>query len=74
MTAAKEILIIIGSATKNSSNQKLMEQILEKNPGIHFRMYDDLSALPHFDTALTDVDTPEEIKKIENTFRSLQVL
>lgn len=64
MASSKKILIIIGSATKNSSNQKLMEQILEKNPNIYFRMYDDLSALPHFDTSLTDVDTPEEIVKI----------
>ncbi|OCA79989.1 FMN reductase [Chryseobacterium contaminans] len=64
MAASKKILIIIGSATKNSSNQKLMEQVLEKNPNIHFRIYDDLSVLPHFDTSLTDVDTPEEIVKI----------
>lgn len=64
MTSPKKILIIIGSATKNSSNQKLMEQVLEKNPNIHFQMYDDLSVLPHFETSLTDVDTPEEIIKI----------
>ena len=41
-----------------------MEQVLEKNPNIHFQMYDDLSVLPHFETSLTDVDTPEEIIKI----------
>ncbi|MEJ5104421.1 NADPH-dependent FMN reductase [Chryseobacterium sp. MYb328] len=64
MAAPEKILIIIGSATKSSSNQKLMEQIMEKLPNIHFQMYDDLSVLPHFDTALTDVDTPEEIVKI----------
>lgn len=64
MTAPTKILIIIGSATRNSSNQRLMEQVLEKNPDTHFKMYDDLSVLPHFDTSLTDVDTPEEIIKI----------
>jgi NAD(P)H-dependent FMN reductase len=64
MNSPKKILIIIGSATKNSSNQKLMEQVLEKNTDIHFLMYDDLSVLPHFDTSLTDVDTPEEVVKI----------
>lgn len=64
MTARKKILVIIGSATKNSSNQKLMEQVLDKNPDILFQMYDDLSILPHFDTSLTDVDTPDEIVKI----------
>lgn len=41
-----------------------MEQVLEKKTNIHFQMYDDLSTLPHFDTSLTDVDTPEEIMKI----------
>lgn len=41
-----------------------MEQVLEKNSSIHFQMYDDLSVLPHFDTSLTDVDTPEEIIKM----------
>lgn len=64
MISPKKILIIVGSATKNSSNQKLMEQVLEKNPNIDFLMYDDLSVLPHFDTSLTDVDTPDEVVKI----------
>ncbi|MET3035458.1 NADPH-dependent FMN reductase [Chryseobacterium sp. NRRL B-14859] len=64
MTTPQKILIIIGSATRNSSNQKLLEQILEKNPDIHFQMYEDLSVLPHFDTSLTDVNTPKEIVKI----------
>ncbi len=64
MTASKKILIIIGSATKNSSNQKLMEQVMDNNPNIKFQMYDDLSVLPHFDTSLTDMNIPEEIVKI----------
>lgn len=64
MANNKKILIIIGSATNNSSNQKLMEQVLEKNSNVYFQMYDDLSVLPHFDTSLTDLDTPEEIVKI----------
>ncbi|WP_106914724.1 NADPH-dependent FMN reductase [Chryseobacterium aurantiacum] len=64
MISQKKILVIVGSATKNSSNQKLMEQVLEKNSSIHFDRYDDLSILPHFDTSLTDVDTPEEVVKI----------
>lgn len=64
MTNSKRILIIIGSATKNSSNRKLMEQVLEKNSGMTFQIYDDLAVLPHFDTSLTDIDTPEEIKEI----------
>lgn len=57
-------MVIIGSATKNSSNQKLIEQVLDQYPSIDFRMYEDLSVLPHFDTSLTDVDTPEEVRHI----------
>ncbi|MGH1519445.1 NADPH-dependent FMN reductase [Chryseobacterium sp. JK1] len=64
MEYGKKILVIIGSATKNSSNQKLIEQVLEKNIGAKFHIYDDLSVLPHFDTSLTDSDTPEEVVKI----------
>lgn len=41
-----------------------MEQVLDKNPDILFQMYDDLSVLPHFDTSLTDVDTPDEIVRV----------
>lgn len=67
MTSRKKILVIIGSATKDSSNQKLMEQVLERNTEIDFEMYDDLSVLPHFDTSLTDVDTPEEVIKIRES-------
>ncbi len=64
MQSGKKILVIIGSATRNSSNQKLMEQVLKQYPGIDFQSYDDLSILPHFDTSLTDSATPEEVVKI----------
>jgi NAD(P)H-dependent FMN reductase len=64
MVPGKKILVIIGSATKNSSNLKLIEQVLEKHPDTDFRIYDNLSALPHFDTSLTDTDTPDEVLKI----------
>ncbi|AZA80610.1 FMN reductase [Chryseobacterium lactis] len=64
MASGNKILVIIGSATKNSSNQKLMEQVFVKSTHIDFQIYDDLSILPHFDTSFTDVDTPEEILKI----------
>lgn len=64
MSPRKNILVIIGSATKNSSNQKLMEQILDQHPDADFKIRDDLSVLPHFDTSLTDNDTPDEVLKI----------
>lgn len=64
MFPENRIVVIIGSASKSSSNQKLIEQVLEKNADVDFQIYNDLSILPHFDTALTDLNTPEEVLKI----------
>ncbi len=64
MPDRKTITIIIGSATKNSSNLKLMEKALEMKTDIDFVIHDDLSILPHFDTELTDNKTPAEVLKI----------
>ncbi|UWX60585.1 NAD(P)H-dependent oxidoreductase [Chryseobacterium oranimense] len=64
MSPGKRILVIIGSATKYSSNQKLIEQVLDQHPDTDFKILDDLSVLPHFDTLLTDSDTPDEVLKI----------
>lgn len=64
MSPGKNILVIIGSATKYSSNQKLIEQVLNQHPDTDFKIWDDLSVLPHFDTSLTDNDTPDEVLKI----------
>lgn len=70
MPPEKKIVIIIGSASENSSNQKLMEQVLKKMDHADFKMYDDLSVLPHFDTALTDANTPEEVLKIREDIKN----
>lgn len=69
MPAGKKIVIIIGSASENSSNLKLMEQVLKKADHADFKIYDDLSVLPHFDTALTDNNTPEEVLKIREAIK-----
>ncbi|WP_313089947.1 NADPH-dependent FMN reductase [Chryseobacterium flavum] len=75
MPSGKKIVIIIGSASENSSNQKLMEQIVEKTDETNFLMYDDLSIIPHFDTGLTDNNTPKEVLKIrEDINRSAGVI
>lgn len=64
MSDRKKIIIIIGSATKNSSNFKLMQKALETKTNVDFIIYDDLSILPHFDTELTNNNTPAEVLKI----------
>ena len=47
----KQILVIIGSASRKSSNEKLVEQFREMTRELFdFKVYDDLSVLPHFDT------------------------
>ncbi|MDQ1097435.1 MULTISPECIES: NADPH-dependent FMN reductase [Chryseobacterium] len=75
MSSGTKILIVIGSASRNSSNLKLMEQILEKTGNTDFLMYSDLSVLPHFDTALTDDHTPEEVLTIrEDINRSAGII
>lgn len=43
---------------------KLIEQALASNRSSDFQIYDDLSVLSHFDTSLTDYNTPSEILKI----------
>ncbi|MDR3026107.1 NAD(P)H-dependent oxidoreductase [Chryseobacterium sp.] len=70
MPPQKKIVVIIGSASENSSNQKLMEQVLEKMENTDFQMYDNLSVLPHFDTAITDENIPEEILKIREDIKN----
>ncbi|WP_326984993.1 NAD(P)H-dependent oxidoreductase [Chryseobacterium sp. MYb264] len=64
MSERKKIVVIIGSATKNSSNFRLMEKALQQNQATDFIVYDNLSILPHFDTDLTDIKTPAEVLKI----------
>ncbi|MCW1960693.1 NADPH-dependent FMN reductase [Chryseobacterium viscerum] len=64
MSPEKKIVVIIGSASENSSNLKLMEQVLENMNSRDFQICNDLSVLPHFDTALTDENTPDEVLKI----------
>lgn len=70
MPYGRKIVIIIGSASENSSNLKLMEQILENMDSTDFQIYNDLSVLPHFDTALTDENTPEEVLKMREDVKN----
>lgn len=70
MPPQKKIVVIIGSASENSSNQKLMEQVLERMRNTDFLMYDNLAILPHFDTAITDENIPDEVLKIREDIKN----
>ncbi len=72
MTEKKNILAIIGSASSNSANLKLVNEIarLTKNE-FNLAIYDDLKSLPHFDPELSLDNPPKPVaefrKRIENS-------
>ena len=64
----RNILAIIGSASKNSSNLKLVQKIASITQDyFDIKIFDGLSTLPHFDPELSVGDTP----KIISDFREL---
>ncbi|WP_299251976.1 NADPH-dependent FMN reductase [uncultured Cytophaga sp.] len=62
----KQILAIVGSASKESSNLKLVEHIASISMDSDVTIFNALHTLPHFDPALTDIHTPQEIVDIRN--------
>ena len=71
MTGKKNILVIIGSASENSANEKLVDNLATLTKGI-FKLIiiKDLKILSHFDPELSISNPPKEIldfrNKIEN--------
>lgn len=67
----KEIFVINGSASENSSNQKIIENVGELTKGVfNLTIFNDLKTLPHFDPKFSIENTPIEIvnfrQSIEN--------
>lgn len=59
------VLIISGSASKNSSNERLIAKFIElTRQELQCEVFDRLKELPHFDPELTVNDTPEAIANI----------
>lgn len=58
----KSILLINGSASSNSSNQRLLEEIarITKDEFVSV-IFDELKSLPHFNPELSVANTPDEI-------------
>ena len=67
MTEKKNILAIIGSASSNSANLKLIKQIaiLTENE-FNLAIFNDLKSLPHFDPELSKDDPPKQIVAFRN--------
>jgi NAD(P)H-dependent FMN reductase len=58
----KNILAIVGSASKNSSNLKLVQKIaVLTQDDFDITIFERLSSLPHFDPDLSVGDTPQII-------------
>jgi chromate reductase, NAD(P)H dehydrogenase (quinone) len=71
MTEKKNIFVIIGSASSNSANEKLVEIITDLTRDVfNLTIYNTLKNLPHFDPELSANNPPPEInelrEKIEN--------
>lgn len=68
MTDKKNILAIIGSASENSSNLKLVEQIAVLTiDNFDLTIYNDLKLLPHFDPKLSVSNPPEQIIELRKS-------
>jgi chromate reductase len=58
----KSIFVIIGSASNNSSNQKLIENFADLTSDyFHLTIFNDLKTLPHFDPDHTSLHVPNAI-------------
>lgn len=67
MADKKHILIINGSASSNSSNEKLIHFIVDQwSEQLEFTMLDDLKGFPHFDPELSVNNTPPLILDLRN--------
>jgi NAD(P)H-dependent FMN reductase len=67
MTVKKNIFVIIGSASQNSANEKLIPNIQKlANEYFHFTVFNDLKILPHFDPQLSTDNPPKEIIDFRN--------
>jgi NAD(P)H-dependent FMN reductase len=70
MNTKKKIFAITGSASKNSSNLKLVQRIaaLTKDD-LDINIFDGLSTLPHFSPELSIENTPQAVTDFRNTIQ-----
>jgi len=63
----KNVFVIIGSASRDSANQKLVESFgnLSKD-AFNLTIYNDLKSLPHFDPELSTDNPPQQIIEFRN--------
>jgi len=67
MTGKKNIFVIIGSASRNSANQKLVENFANlTKDDFSLTIFNDLKTLPHFDPELSVDHPPKQIIELRN--------
>lgn len=67
MTETKTIFVLIGSASQNSANQKLIDNLTKlMQDSFHFILYPDLKTLPHFNPELSSNNPPEQIIELRS--------
>lgn len=67
MTQKKNILAIVGSASSNSSNLKLVEKIAGLTENVFcLTIFEGLKTLPHFDPELSVDNPPKSIEDFRN--------
>jgi NAD(P)H-dependent FMN reductase len=67
MENKKNIFVIIGSASQNSANQKLIDYIAKQlKDDFNFKIYNELKSLPHFDPELSLSNPPKQIIEFRN--------
>ena len=71
----KKVFAIIGSASKNSSNLKLVQKIeaLSKDD-LEFIIFDSLAELPHFNPELSVQNTPQSILDFRNEIQTANAI
>ncbi len=63
----KKIFVIIGSASRNSANEKLIENFVRLTKDeFNLSIFKDLKTLPHFDPELSTNGPPKEIIELRN--------
>lgn len=66
----KKILAINGSASENSSNLAILKVVQTMVPvHVEVEIYDDLHTLPHFRTALTELNVPKSVDQLRQKIR-----
>lgn len=71
MTKKTNILAIIGSASSDSANLKLVEHIGILTANVfNLNIYTDLKLLPHFDPELSEDNPPKEIVELRNAIQN----